>query len=117
MNTRFSDCTIIKYVIVAFFIMNYAILMHAHDFQVISNGVTYWYNNINNKAQITYQGSSYQSTNTTQYSGNIVIPATVVYRTVRYAVTSINHHTFWNRRTTSVSIPKSVVDIGGYAFG
>ncbi len=96
---------------------------YAHDFQIIENGRTYWYNliyngNGNNKsAQITYQGASYESTNHSQYSGNIEIPSSVYYRTNRYQVISINHHTFWNRRTTSVSIPSTVVEIGSYAFG
>ena len=96
---------------------------YAHDFQIIENGRTYWYNliyngNGNNKsAQITYQGASYESTNHSQYSGNIEIPSSVYYRTNRYQVISINHHTFWNRGTTSVSIPSTVVEIGSYAFG
>ena len=106
-----------RFLFVLAIIANSAIVANAHDFQVISNGVTYWYNNINNKAQITYQGASYESTNQTQYSGNIVIPSRVYYRTNSYLVTSINHHTFWNRRTTSVTIPNSIVEIGSYAFG
>lgn len=70
-----------RFLFVLAIIANSAIVANAHDFQVISNGVTYWYNNINNKAQITYQGASYESTNQTQYSGNIVIPSRVYYRT------------------------------------
>ena len=112
-----------RFIMAIFLFFSLTLSTYAHDFQIIENGRTYWYNliyngNGNNKsAQITYQGASYESTNHSQYSGNIEIPSSVYYRTNRYQVISINHHTFWNRGTTSVSIPSTVVEIGSYAFG
>ena len=114
---------ILRYIVVVIHFAIFAMSTYAHDFQIIDNGVTYWYNlifngNGNNKsAQITYQGSSYESTNLQQYNGNIIIPSEIYYRTNRYQVISINNHTFWNKRTSSVSIPNTIVEIGSYAFG
>ena len=52
------------------------------------------------------------------YSGDIVIPETVVSNKVSYKVTAIGHSTFFNCKSlTSISIPDSVTTIGDYVFG
>lgn len=51
------------------------------------------------------------------YSGDIVIPATVVYEGAAYPVTSIGESAFYNcSDVTHVSLPKSVSTIGRWAF-
>lgn len=51
------------------------------------------------------------------YSGDIVIPATVVYNDVEYTVKSIASSAFYNcTNLTSVVIPNTVINIGTQAF-
>ena len=50
-------------------------------------------------------------------SGNITIPATIVYNGQTYTVTSIGHQAFLScGNLTSVTIPGSVISIDSYAF-
>ena len=49
-------------------------------------------------------------------SGNITIPATIVYNGQTYTVTSIGNRAFANCHITSVTIPDSVTSISNYAF-
>ncbi|MBR4829880.1 MAG: leucine-rich repeat protein, partial [Muribaculaceae bacterium] len=80
----------------------------AHDFEV--DGIYY---NINgNEATVTYDGSYY-----TEYSGSVVIPATVTYNGTTYSVTAIGIEAFAGcRDLTSIVIPNSVTSIGKSAF-
>ncbi len=51
------------------------------------------------------------------YYGNIVIPSSVTYNGNSYSVTTIGYEAFACRSgLTSVTIPNSVTEIGGYAF-
>ena len=52
-----------------------------------------------------------------EYSGDVVIPETVVYNTVDYDVTKIGSGAFSDQYSiTSVTIPKSITTIDGTAF-
>ena len=53
---------------------------------------------------------------TPKYSGDIVIPSSVVYSNLTYSVTSIGKGAFNRCRKFSVKIPNSVVSIGESAF-
>ena len=52
-----------------------------------------------------------------KYSGDIVIPSTILYNGITYNVTSIGNHAFnYCTALTSVTIPNSVTNIGDDAF-
>ena len=84
----------------------------AHIFEV--DGIYY---NINgNEVSVTYKGS-YESEDDNEYSGNVIIPATVTYKGTTFSVTSIDEYAFCDcSGLTSVTIPKSVISISEYAF-
>ena len=91
----------------------------AHNIAVAnSDGVTIYYNWINNSSElsVTYRGSSY-SNYSNEYTGNVVIPESVTYNGNSYPVTSIGSSAFEScSGLTSVTIPNSVTSIGNYAF-
>ena len=81
------------------------------------------------KAQTTFRvgGITYEITagstvkvifnDTVAYSGNVIIPDTVQYTSIKYAVTAIGEGAFsGNESLKTVSIPVSVTSIGEYAF-
>ena len=73
---------------------------------------------------VTINGIAYELNGTTatvirggNYTGTIVIPASVEYNSVTYSVTSIGWRAFdWCSGLTSVTIPNSVTSIGQSAF-
>ena len=66
--------------------------------------------------KVTYR-DYYYDTYSGEYSGNIVIPETVMYEDVTYNVISIGAYAFINcPDLTSVTIPKSVTNIERCAF-
>lgn len=65
---------------------------------------------------VTYQGE-YPTSYSNEYSGVVVIPETVIYNNKKYSVTSIKSEAFIDcGNITSLTIPKSVTEIGSYAF-
>ena len=90
----------------------------AHDIEVAnSDGKTIYYvwTNNNTELAVSYRGS-YGSDYSNEYSGNVIIPSSVVYNGNTYSVTSIGNETFFNCSLTSVTIPNSVTSIGSSAF-
>ena len=75
-------------------------------------------------ASVTINGIAYELNGKTatvvsggNYTGTIVIPASVTYASVTYSVTSIGDYAFDDCiGLTSVTIPNSVTSIGDYAF-
>ena len=94
----------------------------AHDIAVPnSDGVTIcyvWANSEKTELAVSYSSySSYWGEYYSYYSGNVVIPESVVYEGNSYNVTSIGDHAFVEcENLTSVTIPNSVTSIGYRAF-
>ena len=91
----------------------------AHDIEVAnSDGVTIYYNwskNEKTEVSVSYYYSGYSGRGV--YSGNVVIPESIVYNGNTYSVTSIGSSAFYDcSGLTSVTIPNSVTDIGERAF-
>ena len=92
----------------------------AHDIEVKNaDGVTIYYRWINNKTELAvdYRGTYDVSFYDKEYSGDIIIPESVLYEDKVYRVTSIGYEAFrGNTNLKSISIPKSVINIGEGAF-
>ena len=89
-------------------------MTYASDTQV--DGIWYYFNTSTKKATVTYRGSSYSSYSN-EYSGDVVIPASVTYNEEIYSVTSILNSAFYDCNSlTSVTIPNSVTILGAQAF-
>ena len=88
--------------------------MRASDTQV--DGIWYDFDSSTKTASVTYRGNDFDSYDN-DYSGSVVIPASVTYLSVKYSVTSIGDEAFSDcRGLTSVTIPNSVTSIGDLAF-
>ena len=91
----------------------------AHDIEVVNSaGKTIYYNYIKDQTEleVSYKGSSFDYYSN-EYTGNVVIPASVTYNGQTYPVTSIGIHAFSKCSSlTSVNIGNSVTSIGDQAF-
>ena len=82
----------------------------AKAYDALIDGIYYNFNE--DKAEVTYESSSYNS-----YTGDIAIPEFVVYNEKTYSVTSIGAYAFSScSGLTSVTIPNTVTSIEIYAF-
>ena len=96
-----------------------AIKTFSHDIEVPnSDGVTIYYNYTTNNTELAVScRGSYGTYYSNEYSGNVVIPASVTYNGKTYPVTSIGYESFDNcSNLTSITIPNSVTIIDTNAF-
>ncbi len=85
----------------------------AHDFYV--DGIFY-YKLSDSTVAVTYQGTSVNAYNN-EYIGDIVIPNSVSYHDVTYAVTTIGGYAFQDcNAVTSIVLPHTITHIQAYAF-
>jgi len=83
----------------------------AYDFE--SDGIYY---DITSSSDRTV-GVTFKSSDDRGYSGSVTIPSTVTYNGTKYSVKSIEFFAFQGcTNLTSISIPKSVIEIGAGAL-
>ena len=92
----------------------------AHDIAVANDdGVTIYYvwtDDNKTELAVSYRGSSYNSYSN-EYTGNVIIPESVIFQGTTYPVTSIGSHAFQDcSGLMNITIPNSVTYINGYAF-
>ena len=79
------------------------------------DGIFYNLNRKDKTASVTYKGSYYDLYD--EYSGEIVIPETVIVDGIRYSVTSLGEYCFGGCSSlTSITIPNSVTSLGYSCF-
>lgn len=80
------------------------------------DGIWYTLNKTAKTAEVTFRGSSVNSYSN-EYTGAVVIPASIRYQGEEYSVSSIGDNAFYNcSRLTSIVIGNSVTSIGFMAF-
>lgn len=91
-----------------------------YDFSAISGGKTLYYRIANGEAIVTYPkntGGANYYVGHAKPTGDLVVPASVTYNGVTYAVTAIDDHAFYNcSNLASVSIDAPVTSIGDSAL-
>ena len=100
-----------KHFVLSLFTMLLSCSAWAYDFWL--DGIYYNFNSDGESVSIT-NGSTPNSF--AYYTGDVVIPSSVIYNNKLYAVTGIDTRTFAYSQLTSVTIPESVTSIGDEAF-
>ena len=86
----------------------------AHDAEV--DGIFYNLNAANKTATVTFKGY-FSATYNNEYSGDVVIPETVIYNGITYSVTSLADGCFqYCSSLTAITIPNSVTSVGDGCF-
>ena len=86
----------------------------AHDAEV--DGIFYNLDTDNRTATVTFKGD-YEYSYDNEYSGDVVIPETVIYNGITYSVTSLGWACFtYCSSLTSITIPNSVTSLGDGCF-
>ena len=99
-----------KQLFIAMIALLYSTTASAYDFEV--DGIYYNVTDEANSAvEVTFKGKEYSSYSN-EYSGDVVIPASVSCNGKNYSVTSIGEYAFYCcYGLTSVTIPNSVTTI------
>ena len=102
---------VMKRIMFFFLLASLSTLSRAYDVEI--DGIYYNLVEEAKTAEVTYKTSSEAS-----YSGNIVIPSSVMFNGVEYSVTNIGRKAFYKcTDLTSINIGNSVTSIGVDAFG
>ena len=97
-------------------LMALPLVVSAYDIEVINDDdvrICYKWINDQTELEVTFTGVSFGAN---FYSGNIVIPESVIYKGNSYNVTSIGTRAFRISNVSSVSIPNTVTKISDSAF-
>ena len=103
------DRTIIRPALLLFLLLSSTSTALADQFVCTVGGISYSVNTTNKTASVV---SNYYGV----YSGNLIIPETIIYDNTTYSVTSIGEDAFYKSGITSVTIPNSVTSISENAF-
>ena len=92
--------------------------IYAHDFQALNNdNVPIFYNFSEDGTSVTVTYCHYYFPSSVSYSGNVVIPESVVYNSRSFPVTAIGEGAFYGcAGLTGVTIPQSVTVIENESF-
>ena len=85
----------------------WSLMIHAVTVEI--DGIAYYINLKTGLTEVT-------SNSAHPYSGDIVIPETIVYEGTQYTVTGIGEKAFFQKNITSVTFPNSITSIGASAF-
>ena len=86
----------------------------AHDAEV--DGIFYNLDAANKTATVTFKGK-YSGSYYDEYSGDVVIPETVIYNGITYSVTSLGYECFRDCSSlTAITIPNSVKSLEKWCF-
>ena len=107
-----------KKLITTLFLMTALLPMVASADPVEIDGIWYHLNPEEKSAEVTYGDwpTNYYDSRKDRYSGDIEIPASVVYESTEYNVTCIGDSAFTYCVLNSITIPNSVTSIGKDAF-
>lgn len=106
---------IIKQMLMTVAVLLCSATVHAYDIEV--DGIYYNIVSLTDLTiEVTYKGNSYDEISN-EYSGEVIIPETVVYKSKVLKVTSIGDNAFYGCKSlTGITIPNSVTSIGDRAF-
>ena len=105
-----------KKLFLSMILMALPLVVSAYDIEVINDDdvrICYKWINDQTELEVTFTGVSFGAN---FYSGNIVIPESVIYKGNSYNVTSIGTRAFRISNVSSVSIPNTVTKISDSAF-
>ena len=104
---------IMKKLLFLFLVTLFQLLANAETYNVVIDGIKYELTYVN-KGGSVYANAEVKSNS---YSGDIVIPSSVIYNGKEFNVTSIGNAAFYGcSNLTSITIPESVTNIGSNAF-
>lgn len=81
------------------------------------NGIYYIFDKFNANASVTYKGSEKNACKANTYSGDVTIPALVIYKDEKYTVTAIGQNAFCGcADLTSIKLPPTLKYISHSSF-
>ena len=87
---------------------------NANAYDVKIDGIYY---NLDKEAKTAKVAPLNSNDNKYAYSGNVIIPQSIISDGIEYSVVGIDHDAFFScGNLTSVTIPESVTSIGSHAF-